>query len=951
MTYAPDDIIVPLSPDLRHVLEEAREIAEATSQPVTSHHVLLAFFVSRNPAERLLRSREVDEDRLLALVDPEAKEPRAALREVVARGSQVAAGCGAREVDCLHVLVAMTRHRQSTAYRMLSRADPKLGHLRTRALTILTGAVPRWMSRRNRPDRADRSDRLDRGEATVAVSRPPIRGERSRRPAITWTPPLVAQAPHGRKLAIPRRRSDASRKRSSVPAAAPSRPIRPGAAESPRSRPEVRPGRGRSPATAEPLPAPSLADGTPSARAGRVRPAPRPGSPPDVSPMPSASTPNVEPPPHAAATPHAKRGPAPHARPGAAPQVQPGAARPVSPKPSDKPQSSVDIDVAAPWMLDPESYPWLTSLGRNLSAAAARGEVDRLVGRETEIETLIDVLGKRRSNNPVLIGEPGVGKTAVVEGLAARLVQDDLHRLGRKILIVLDVGALLVGTHLRGSFSEKMQGVKEEVRRSRGRIIVFFDELHTLIGAGSTGDGPQDAAHELKTALARGHFPCIGATTFDEYKQHIEPDPALARRFVPVLVKELSPDQTIEMLQSVLPAYARHHKVWYRSAAIQAAVDLSVRYMTDRFLPDKAITLLDLGGSRAARRGQKEVDRPLIAELVAERCDLPVERLLGSDAERLLQLERLLAKAVVGQTAALARIATVIRRNAAGFRGARPAGSLLFVGPTGVGKTQTAKALARILHGNEDALLRVDLSEFGEAHSTARLVGAPPGYVGHDAGGQLTEAVRRRPGRVVLFDELEKAHPDVLQLLLQVLDDGRLTDGRGRTVSFTDCLIIMTSNLGVDGASRGAIGFGGQDGASNDDRVLDAARRALAPELWGRIEEKLVFQPLQPAEIRQIAALLSEDSSARLTRERGISYALDDRAIDFMIAQGGHDLRHGARPMRQVLSRLVEAPIAQRILEGRLRADEHVQVSTRADGSLIFRVEDGTSLSQRPPIR
>ena len=896
MAHAPDDIIVPLSPVLRHVLEEARDIAEGSGQPVTSAHVLLAFFVSRNPAERLLRSRNVDEDRILDHLEPHGKEPRVALREIVAKGSQMAAGCGATEVDCLHVLVAMTRHRQSIGFRVLSAIDPKLGHLRTRALTILTGAVPRWMSKRSRD-----LDTPGPQRAAVSVSTPPRRIDKARKPAISWTPRLVPPSPTHRRVHTPpalKRRTDQEPSRSSrhhrpstVPPAAPSQPVE----------------------RVAPPPPPQAEPPPPQAEAPPVQPQRAPASPP-------APRPNALPP-------------------------RPEASRPAASGP-------VPIDPASPWVLDPESYPWLTSLGRNLSVSAARGELDAVVGRDREVELLIDILGKRRSNNPVLLGEPGVGKTAVVEALARRLVADDLHRLGRKILVALDVGALLVGTHLRGSFSEKMQGVKEEVRRSRGRVIVFFDELHTLVGAGSTGEGPQDAANELKTVLARGHFPCVGATTLDEFKKHIEPDPALSRRFVPVLVKELSPEATIEMLAAVLPAYEKHHRVHYAPDAVRAAVDLSVRYLTELCLPDKAITLLDLAGSRAARRGERTIDRAAVAELVADRIDLPVERLLGSDRERLLDLPRYLGAAVVGQEHALARIAEVVQRNAAGFRGHRPAGSFLFVGPTGVGKTQTAKALAQVLHGRESALVRIDLSEFGEAHSGARLVGAPPGYVGHDAGGQLTEAVRRQPGRIVLFDELEKAHPDVLQILLQLLDDGRLTDGHGRTVSFADCIIIMTSNLGADlhKAAR-PIGFGDDSGAAGHDRILETARAALAPELWGRIEEKIVFHPLRPAEIRRIARLLAGDSSARLHRERGITYELDDKAIDFLIVQGGHDLRLGARPMRQVLSRLIEAPIAQRILEGRLRADERVRVSTRRDGSLIFVVEDGTSLSQRPAVR
>ncbi len=386
---------------------------------------------------------------------------------------------------------------------------------------------------------------------------------------------------------------------------------------------------------------------------------------------------------------------------------------------------------------------------------------------------------------------------------------------------------------------------------------------------------------------------------------------------------------------------------------------LSARYMTDRHLPDKAIALLDLAGSRTARSRAHVVGRDAVAKIVSERTDLPVERLLGSDRERLLHLESLLGREIVGHHRQLARIAEVVRRNAAGFSSRRPQGSFLFVGPTGVGKTETAKALAKVLHGNEDSMIRFDLSEFSEAHAVARLVGAPPGYVGYDAGGQLTEAVRRKPGRAILFDEIEKAHRDVLQLLLQILDEGRLTDGHGRTVGFAEAIVIMTSNLGADttGLKR-SIGFsdGGKKALAEerrkyDEEVLERARKKLSPELWARIEERLVFAPLQRSEVKQIAVLLSVESSRRLTRERGITYELDEDAIEFLLDQGGFDLALGARPMRQILQRIVEAPIAARILEGRLHADEHVIVSTRANGGLAFLVgEDRTSLSQRPSL-
>lgn len=865
------------APTLARVLHEADDIARATGRRVGSYHVLLAFFTTRNQAERLLRDRRVDEDKLLELVTPDAKEPPDALIEILERAAQVAAGCGAQTIDTLHVLVAMTRARESVAYTLLNGTSEKMGHLRTRALTILTGAVPRWLETKSRGGDARVSVRPQRSR----VSRVGLKADRP--PQQKWTPPIVmgGQKP-GRKVPPP--------------------------------------------------PPPATMRAHPLVADPRLRRAPPP--PPAVSEPPAEVEERIAAP---------IDSPTPSA---------PVTARVRAPEPIH-PVSVVDpaTENGEDWELSPAQYPWLTSMGRNLTVEAALGELDRLVGREDEVNTLLDILGKRRANNPCLVGEPGVGKTAVVEGLAHRLVHAaHTDPLSDKILIGLDVGALLVGTHLRGSFSEKLQGLRDEVKKSDGRVIVFFDELHTLVGAGSAGDGPQDAANELKTALARGDFPCIGATTHDEYSEHIEKDPALARRFVPVLIKEPKPEDAVRMLVQIMPAYAEHHQVGYTQDALVAAVELSTRYLTEGHLPDKAIALLDLAGSRAARSNQAEVTREDIGKLVGERADLPVERVLSSDHERLLELERHLRREVVGHEEQLGRIAEVIRRNAAGFRSHRPQGVFLFLGPTGVGKTETAKALARLLHGSADTMVRLDLSEFSEAHTVSRLVGAPPGYVGHDAGGQLTEAVRKRPGTVVLFDELEKAHRDVMQVLLQILDEGRLSDGKGRTVSFSECIVVMTSNLGSDLAKlKPKIGFSGEEDEHKamHDHILERAREGLAPELWGRIEERLVFSPLSKAEARRICGLLAQDSCRRLQRDRGIGYSLDESALDFILAQGGYDATLGARPMRHVLSRLIEGPIAARILEGRLHADEHVHVSTRDTGSLQFRVNED-SLSQRP---
>ncbi len=615
----------------------------------------------------------------------------------------------------------------------------------------------------------------------------------------------------------------------------------------------------------------------------------------------------------------------------------------LKPSPSGPRELRVPDDPGAAWLLPEGDFPWLTSLGRNLSAEAARGRLDPLIGREAELMQVSDVLGKRRANNACLVGPPGVGKTAIVEGLASRWVEGSAAERAR-VLIALDVGSLLVGTQLRGSFQEKLRGLIDEVRRAEGKVILFFDELHTLVGAGAAGDGPLDAAEALKAALARGELPCVGATTTAEYRAHIESDPALSRRFVPVRVEEPSPRDCEATLYQVLPGYAAHHGVGYTPAAVEAAVRLSIRYLPEQHLPDKAIALLDLAGSRAARSGLSEVTPEGIAALLAERLGLPVERLLDSDHARLLRLEQELSARVVGQDRALGRVAEAVRRQAAGFGGSRPRGVFLFVGPSGVGKTETAKVLAELLYG-ESGLVRVDLSEFSEAHSVARLVGAPPGYVGHDAGGQLTEAVRRKPACVLLLDEIEKAHREVLQVFLQVFDEGRLTDTHGRTVSFTETIIVLTSNLGA-GPERRRIGFQGDEAAAD---LLEAARVGLAPELWGRIDEKLTFSPLSLGELSEVARRLARASSERLERQRGVGYTLDEAALELVVEQGGRDAALGARPLHRVLAHLVEGPIAARLLEGRLFAGEHVRVGRHPAGGLSFRVlESGPTLSQRP---
>ena len=598
--------------------------------------------------------------------------------------------------------------------------------------------------------------------------------------------------------------------------------------------------------------------------------------------------------------------------------------------------------------LDEDDFPTLCALGRNLSEAAARGQVEALVGRRGIIERILDILGKRRSNNPCLVGEPGVGKTAIMEGLAYLQVREPaaVPLLDGRVLIELNMGAMLSGTALRGSFSERMASLREEVERAEGKVVVFLDELHTLVGAGAVGDGALDAVGELSAAMARGAFPCVGATTTDKYKKHIEESPALSRRLEPVLVPEPSPEDALEILRGVMPAYAEHHKVTFLPEALDAAVRLSSRYIADRFLPDKAISLLDLAGSRGRRKGQEQVDRPDVARIVAEGTGIPADRLLMADTERFLKMEDFIHERVVGHREMVHKVCQVVRRNYAGFASNRPIGSFLFLGPTGVGKTETVKVLADFLFQDRDALCRFDMSEFQEQHSVARLIGSPPGYVGHEQGGQLTESVRRKPYQIVLLDEVEKAHRDVLQVLLQLLDDGRLTDGRGRTVDFSNTVVVMTSNLGSQHYDRGKgpIGFGAaavkEDGEDPDwpriaGEVLVTARKAFPIELWNRIEERLVFRPLTRADVLKVARLLVADSSERLRMEKQISFEATEAALGYLIEHGGYDPMLGARPMRTTIQRLIEAAVAEEILRRTVGAGDHLRVDLGEEDKLV----------------
>ncbi|MBN8619240.1 MAG: AAA family ATPase [Anaerolineae bacterium] len=650
---------------------------------------------------------------------------------------------------------------------------------------------------------------------------------------------------------------------------------------------------------------------------------------------------------------------------------------------------------------DPQSetrYRTLEKYSRDLTRMAQESKLDPVIGRDTEILRVIQILSRRTKNNPVLIGEAGVGKTAIVEGLAQKISSGDVPEilLGKKV-VSLDLAGMLAGSRFRGEFEERLKATIEEVQRSEGDIILFIDELHQVVGAGAA-QGALDAGNMMKPALARGELNAIGATTLDEYRQYIEKDSALDRRFAPVFVDEPSVDDTIEMLYGLRDRYEAHHKVTISDEAIEAAVRLSARYISDRRLPDKAIDLLDesaaklrvalysmpphlkelkeqvnrleaeeeaAGLAREYERAaefkverlrleqeyeqqryiwQQEntldevVDEDDIAQVVAQWTGIPVNQMLETESEKLLRMEDVLHSRIIGQAAAVTAISDAIRRSRSGLKDPkRPIGSFIFLGSSGVGKTELAKALAEFLFDDEEALLRVDMSEYREQHTVSRLFGAPPGYVGYEEGGQLTEAVRRRPYRVVLFDEIEKAHPDVWNALLQILEDGRLTDGQGRLVDFRNCVIIMTSNLGTEFARKGGVlGFtqpGDQQAVVDHQKIEKAMRETFRPEFLNRIDEIIIFAPLSLSEVEQIVDLQMHGIAERMA-ESGLQVHLTEPARRWL-AEKGYDPQFGARPLRRALQRFVENPLSVQLLKGAFRAGDLVVID-EVGGQLEF---------------
>jgi ATP-dependent Clp protease ATP-binding subunit ClpC len=640
-------------------------------------------------------------------------------------------------------------------------------------------------------------------------------------------------------------------------------------------------------------------------------------------------------------------------------------------------------------------YRSLEKYGHDLTELARQGKLDPVIGRENEIKRVIQILSRRTKNNPVIIGDAGVGKTAIAEGLAQKIAAEDVpDSLKGKKVVALDMGALVAGSKFRGEFEERLKAVLDEVRQAAGDVTLFIDELHTVVGAGAA-EGAIDASNMLKPALARGEIQCIGATTLDEYRKRIEKDKALERRFSPVYLDEPSVEATIEMLRGLRPRYEKHHKIKIEDSALVAAAKLSQRYISERFLPDKAIDLIDEAASKlrldmesapeevkildqklkrlrdeedaasqrqdyqkaaelkaekltlepeynqAKQKWQREkkidsvVDEEEIAKLVGQWTGIPVSRMMETETDKLVHMEERIHQRIVNQEEAVAAVSEAVKRGRAGLKDPkRPIGSFIFLGPTGVGKTELARALAEFLFDDEESMVRLDMSEYMEKHTVSRLIGAPPGYIGYEEGGQLTEAVRRRSYRVILFDEVEKAHPDVFNILLQLLEDGRLTDGHGRTVDFKNTVVIMTSNLGTEEFQRGGIGFSRKEKGGGDEPRLRTAievalKRTFRPELLNRIDDVIIFHPLTEGHLKSIVNLLIREVEKRLA-ERKIKLEVNDEAKAWLV-QKGYDPVYGARPLRRAIQRYVENPISTKILQSEFKEGDTIVISLQGD--------------------
>lgn len=875
-------MVLKQAADVRRIAAAAQDIARGANHPPSSVHLLLAMFVSPCLAREFLAEVGADHEATLEShrhLRSRDESPRA-LGEVWASAAGLAESSGASEVDSACLLAGLLRVRRALAAKVLRGAGIDVIQLRTRVIGQLTLGLDRAGGRRTRRRRTPTPTRPSSEMPQVEMG-----GQSSQSRAL----PL----PTGLMRAVEAREASERRPRSRF---------------------------NRDADLRKSVEAPSAVLSHRSAVSPEASAQPEPPRATPIPPPPHARTPGAPPPPGRRAKPSAGADTTPQL---AIPRVvHTRTARGV-------------------FHLDPEQYPVLTELGRNLTLAALDGEIQPLIGRHDLVDGIIDVLMMRQVNNPCLVGEAGVGKTAIVEGLARRLAghSDRFGRLGEAVIVEITVSALLAGTSFRGAFSQRMKALRDEVAKGEGNIIVFMDEIHTIMGAGA-GDGPMDAANDLKTALARGKFPLIGATTQAEYRRHIEKDPAMERRLQVITVPEPSVEEAITILGGVAPIYAHHHGLAYAHDAVVSAVHLSKRFITDRCLPDKAIAVLDRAGAQARRRGKSRVEADDVSRAVHQLTQVPLDRLLADERSRVRDLKQQLQGRIDGHESALDRISRRVQRNYAGFAAERPLASFLFVGTPGTGKTATAYALSETLFLVDDALVRFDMTEYADSHSVSRLIGSPPGYVGHQQPGLLSQAIHKRPYRVLLFDDIDRAAPEILSLVLQIVDTGRLTDNQGQVLDLRNAIIVMTSTVPVAAlreSARPSIGFGrATDVAVDDDEtVLERVRGRLGPELWGRVDDKVLFRPLPTSDLRAVAMRCVESSLQRLFEARLVRVHADVSVVDLVLDSGGVDAELGVRPLRSRVESLVEAYLADRVLEGQLQPGAEMRLCA-VDGALTM---------------
>ncbi len=896
-------MVLEQADEVRRISAAATDLARGSSSPANSVHLLLAMFVSPCAARDLLTEVGADHDAVLQSYRSlgERDESPRAVSEVWTSAAGLAENSGATEVDSACLLAGLLRVRQALAARVLRGAGIDVIALRSRVIGQLTLGLDRAGTRQGR--------RYRRPSAVQPAHQPFADVDQME------TTSRALPLPTGLMRAVGDRASAQSRRRAR-------RVIDPAPWTVDTSRDDgVAAGASGSRVEA------------PSAILSHRGPAPRGGAPSSTQPAQDQPPPPADP---------------PSARGVPAPELQA----------SNLATSPQLVVASAPltmtsrgvFYLDPDVFPVLTELGRNLTEAALNGEIQPLIGRNDLVDGIIDVLMMRQVNNPCLVGEAGVGKTAIVEGLARRLAGnvERFGSLGQAAIIEISVSGLLAGTSFRGAFSQRMKALRDEVAKADGQIIIFMDELHTIMGAGA-GDGPLDAANDLKTALARGRFPLIGATTQAEYRRHIEKDPAMERRLQVITVPEPSVDEAITILAGVAPIYARHHGLAYAHEAVVSAVHLSKRFITDRCLPDKAIAVLDRAGAQARRRGKSRVEADDVSRAVHQLTQVPLDRLLADERSRVRDLGRELIERIIGHDATMERVARRVQRNYAGFAADRPLASFLFVGTPGTGKTAAAYALSETLFLVDDALVRFDMNEYADSHSVSRLIGSPPGYVGHQQPGLLSQAIHKRPYRVLLFDDIDRAAPEVVALLLQIVDTGRLTDNQGHVLDLRNAILVMTSTVPVAALSesaRPAIGFGRAADAvvDDDETVLDRVRDRLGPELWGRVDDKVLFRPLPTSALRAVTSRCIEDSLNRLFEARLVRVHADVSVVDLVLGTGGVDAELGVRPLRSRVEALVEAFLADHVLEGTLQPGTEMRLHV-ADGAL----ELSPAAAQLPP--